>query len=180
VPMCSTNNMSSFLLQPQSLSDTLVELIPLAENDFERLFLVASDPLIWEQHPSRDRYKREVFQKYFDGALESRGALLVFDKATKEVIGSSRYYDLKPSSVAIGYTFLARKYWGGNYNKAMKRLMLDYAFQFVDSVRFHIGPDNIRSQKAVLKIGAKKTGEVELDYYGGKLVHFEYEIKKTE
>jgi RimJ/RimL family protein N-acetyltransferase len=171
--------MATFVLQPQSLSDNLVELIPLAKDDFERLFLVASDPLIWEQHPSRDRYKREVFQKYFDGALESGGAFLVFDKSTNELIGSSRYYDLKPSSVAIGYTFLARKYWGGNYNKAMKELMLNHAFQFVDSVVFHVGPDNIRSQKAVLKIGAKKTGEVELDYYGGKLLHFEYEIKKS-
>ena len=167
---------SKMNLQPAILEDHIVSIIPLKENDFNELFSVASDPLIWEQHPSSDRYKKEVFQIYFDSAVQSGSAFLLYDKVTNELIGSSRYYDYNPeeSKIAIGFTFLARKFWGGEYNRSVKKLMLDYAFRFVDSVVFHIGPSNIRSQKAILKIGAKKTGEV---LYDGK-PHFEYEIKR--
>jgi RimJ/RimL family protein N-acetyltransferase len=166
------------ILQPTILEDQLVRILPLRQNDFEKLFAVAADPLIWEQHPTWDRYKKEVFQIYFDSAIQSGSAFLLFDKATNELIGSSRYYDHNPdqSKIAIGYTFLARKFWGGEYNRSVKRLMLDYAFRFVDSVIFHIGPVNIRSQKAILKIGARKIGEV---LYDGQ-PHFEYEIRKEE
>ena len=166
-------------LQPE-LENDLIKIVPLKESDFERLFTVASDPSIWEQHPTKDRYKREIFQKYFDGAVESKSAFLVFNKATNELIGSTRFYDFKPehSSIAIGFTFLARKYWGGDYNRSMKKLLLDYAFTFVNTILFHIGSTNIRSQKAVLKIGATKINEVDFDYYGTKLLHFEYAIGK--
>jgi RimJ/RimL family protein N-acetyltransferase len=166
----------------QTLENDLISLRPLDESDFEPLYAVASDPLIWELHPSKDRYKREVFQAFFDGAVQSQAAFLVFDKATDSLIGSTRYYDFKPeiSTVAIGYTFLARAYWGGAYNKAMKQLMLDYAFANVDTVLFHIGTQNIRSQKAILKIGARFVREVDFDYYEKKLLHYEYEITKKD
>ena len=163
---------------PDLLKDNLVKLVPLNENDFENLFQLASDPLIWEQHPTRDRYKKEVFQIYFDSAFASESAFLIIDKRSNQLIGCTRYYDYneQESRVAIGYTFLARKFWGGNYNRAVKKLMLDYAFQFVNSVIFHIGPNNIRSQTAIQKIGAKKTREME---YEGQ-AHYEYEIRKNE
>jgi RimJ/RimL family protein N-acetyltransferase len=171
----------TFNLQP-TLSDSLLTLEPLLASDFERLFVVASDPLIWEMHPTRDRYKREVFQQYFDGAVESQSAFLIFEKSSDDLIGSSRYYDVRPdeSRVAIGYTFLARRFWGGTYNGALKRLMIDYAFQNFDTVYFHIGATNLRSQKAILKIGAVKVNEVDFDYYGSKLLHFEYAIRKSD
>ena len=163
-------------LQSLVLEDDLVRLEPLGQNDLERLFKVAADPLIWEQHPSKDRYKREVFQSYFDSAVSSGSAFLIFEKATGQIVGSTRYYDHNPalSRIAIGYTFLAKEFWGGKYNAAIKKLMLYYAFQFVDSVIFHVGPANIRSQQAILKLGARKIGEEE---YNGVL-HFVYEIKK--
>jgi hypothetical protein len=56
--------------------------------------------------------------------------------------------------IEIGWTFLARRYWGGRYNGEMKRLMLEHAFQTVDEVVFIIGPENHRSRRAVEKIGA--------------------------
>lgn len=117
---------------------------------------MASDPLIWEQHPSHDRYRREVFQGFFDDAMQSGGALLAIDRKDGSVIGSSRYngYDEQKSEIEIGWTFLARTHWGGRYNGEMKRLMLEHAFRFVNSVIFIIGPHNLRSQKAVEKIGA--------------------------
>jgi RimJ/RimL family protein N-acetyltransferase len=156
-----------FILQP-ILQSEIVILQPLQDNDFEALYKVASDPLVWEQHPNKNRYQREVFESFFKGAMESGGAFLAKDAVTGEVIGSSRFYDLneEKNEVLIGYTFLGRKYWGGNYNRTMKQLMLDHAFRFVDTVLFHIGAHNIRSQTAIQRIGARKIGEEEIAYYG--------------
>jgi len=157
-----------FNSQPTFLEDELIQLIPLKEGDFEELYAVASDPLVWEQHPNKLRYQRDVFQNYFEGAILSKGAFLIRDKQTHEVVGSSRYYEYDESnnSVLIGYTFIGRKFWGNSYNKALKKIMLDYAFEHVDKVYFHIGAFNIRSQKAIEKIGAVKVDEFEVEYYG--------------
>jgi RimJ/RimL family protein N-acetyltransferase len=165
-------------LQPTHLEDELVALVPLRKNHFDALYKVASNPLIWEQHPTRDRYKKEVFQLYFDSAMASGSAFVVIDKKCNELAGCSRYYDHDEteSKIAIGYTFLAIKFWGGIYNGAVKKLMLDYAFQFVDTVLFHIGPNNIRSQKAVEKIHGKKIRD--MLYEGNR--HCEYAIHKAD
>ncbi len=169
-------------LQPV-LENELILLQPLQQNDFERLFAVASDPLIWEQHPNKDRYKREVFQTYFEGAVESKGALLVIDKATGEVAGSSRFYEYNEadSSLLIGYTFIARKFWGKAYNPAMKTLMIDHAFQYVDKILFHIGANNTRSQIAIGRIGAVKQKEISVAYHGEpEKLNFEYLLGKEQ
>jgi RimJ/RimL family protein N-acetyltransferase len=149
----------SFDLQP-TLQGELLRLRPLRAEDFTDLYAVASDPLIWEQHPSRDRYREEVFREFFRGALESGGALVALDAVDGRVIGSSRFhgYDQEGSEIEIGYTFLARSHWGGRYNGEMKRLMLRHAFSFVESVIFVIGPQNLRSQRAVEKIGGVYAG----------------------
>lgn len=174
--------MKNFDLQP-TLANEYVKIQPLKADDFEALYAVASDPLLWEQHPNKDRYKREVFENFFKGAMESQGAFLVFDAQTGKVIGSSRFYelDMDKKTLAIGYTFIARDHWGGTYNPALKKLMMDYAFQFVDSVYYHIGALNLRSQKAIERLGAKKISEIEMAYYGepGKL-NFLYEIRKED
>lgn len=167
-------------LQPTLSNDTL-ELVPLKESDFEALYAVASDPLIWEQHPNPDRYKKDVFQNYFKGAIESGGAFLTKDKLTGEIIGCTRFYDYFPdkSEVKIGYTFISRAYWGKQVNPQVKKLLLNYAFQFVDQVIFHVGALNMRSQKAMEKLGAIKIGEEEVTYYGEKpMVNFVYVIRK--
>ncbi len=148
-----------FDLQP-TLTGDLVELRPLREGDFEALFAVACDPLIWEQHPCNDRWQEEVFRAFFREAMESGGAFLVLDRASGEVIGSSRYhgYDEAKREIEIGWTFLGRSHWGGAVNGEMKRLMLQHAFRFVESVVFLVGPDNIRSQRAMEKIGGVRDG----------------------
>jgi N-acetyltransferase len=142
------------------LKGELVELRPLQAEDYDDLYAVAADPLIWEQHPVKERSERQGFQLFFREALASGGALIVIDNRTQRVIGSSRFhgYDHEKSEVEIGWTFLARSHWGGRYNGEMKRLMLQHAFQFVRSVVFLIGPNNIRSQRAVEKIGAVRVG----------------------
>jgi len=155
----------SFDLQPH-LKGKLLELRPLATDDWDELFAVASDPLIWEQHPEPDRYTENVFRTFFKDALESRGAFVIIDHQTQQIIGSTRFYGYDPekSEIEIGWTFLARKYWGGRYNSEMKRLLLNHAFHFVESVVFFVGEDNVRSQKAMEKVGAIKVGTATRTY----------------
>ncbi|HSK11586.1 MAG TPA: GNAT family N-acetyltransferase [Phnomibacter sp.] len=156
---------------------------PLRAEDFERLFEAASDPLIWEQHPNKQRYQRPDFGNYFQGALESNGAYLVCDARTGEVIGSSRYYDWDAASksISIGYTFFIRKCWGKGYNHSLKALMLDHIFQFAEAVNFYVGAVNVRSQVSIERFGATKTGEEEVAYYGEAPKHnFIYTISKRD
>jgi N-acetyltransferase len=172
---------SEFEMQPH-IAGERITLRPLIAADFEKLYAVASDPLIWEQHPNKNRYKRDVFATFFEGALQSGGAFLVLKNETGEVIGSSRFYDFNAadSSILIGYTFLARNCWGTTYNRELKTLMLNHAFRFVERVYFHIGAQNIRSQKAIERLGAEKTGEQEVTYYGETpKTNFVYCITKT-
>jgi len=175
--------LESLTLQPH-LEDDLITLRPLKQEDFESLYAVASDPLVWEQHPNKDRYRREVFEIFFKGAMESKGALLAIDKESNKVVGCSRYYDLniEDKSVFIGYTFLGRPYWGHTYNKSLKELMINHAFQFVSKITFHIGANNIRSQKAIGKLGATHIGSKEMQYYGEAKsnLNFVYQIMRID
>jgi N-acetyltransferase len=149
----------SFDLQPV-LQGALVELRPLRADDFASLYAVAADPRIWEQHPVKDRHEEEAFQDFFDEQLAAGGALAAIDAHTGDVIGMSRFhgYDERRSEVEIGWTFLARSHWGGAYNGEMKHLMLRHAFRFVRNVVFLVDPQNIRSRRAVEKIGAVLVG----------------------
>jgi N-acetyltransferase len=163
-----------FELQP-ILKGELLELRPLRPEDFQELFAVASDPLIWEQHPIKDRYTAEVFKEFFREALESGGALIVIDSSVGRVIGSSRFngFDEEKGEIEIGWTFLARTHWGGIFNREMKRLMLRHAFRFVNRVIFLVGPRNLRSQRAMEKIGGIRAG-TRIDGSGRESLVFEF------
>lgn len=172
----------NFSIQP-TLESEIVSLVPLEKHDFEELFDVASDPKVWEQHPNKERYKREIFENFFQGAIESKGAFLIIDQETEEVLGSTRFYDYnnKENSILIGYTFYGTKSWGKNINTGVKKLMLDYIFQFVDKVIFHVGKDNIRSVKAMTKLGAENLGEEEVAYFGeDSKINVVFQIKKKD
>lgn len=140
-----------------SLEGQYVSLRPLKAGDFEALYLAASDPEIWEQHFEPERYKREVFAKFFKKAIDSGTALLVTDKQTGEVIGTSRFgrIDLKKRELEIGYTFLRKRCWGLPYNSELKKLMIEHAGQFMNDIYFYVSKKNIRSQKAIEKLGAQ-------------------------
>ena len=136
--------------------------------------------MIWEQHPAHDRYQEEVFKQFFQEALDSGGALVAIDRKTRKIIGSSRYFGYEPgkSEIEIGWTFLARSYWGGKYNAEMKRLMLGHAFQFVDSVVFLVGEQNFRSRRAVEKLGAVITGRrTKTDARGNVVENVVYQLR---
>ena len=165
--------------QPRLVSE-FVELRPLEVGDFDALYAISSDPLLWEQHPSKDRTRRDVFERWFDKAAASGGALVAIDRTEGCVFGTSRFdhYDAKQSQVEIGWTFISRDYWGGGYNGGMKRLMLEHAFQSVDTVVFRIHSENVRSQRAVEKLGAARVGtEIDPD---GRGDNFVFRLKRPD
>jgi RimJ/RimL family protein N-acetyltransferase len=167
----------SFDLQP-TLEGKLLLLRPLRSDDFEALHAAANDPLIWEQHPESDRYKREVFQRFFESAMKSGGAFAVIEKQSGRIMGSSRYCDLAPdcSEIEIGWTFLEREFWGGEFNREMKQLMLEHALKCVRRVVFVVGENNRRSRRALEKIGAKflkkKAAASQDGTEGSKVIYF--------
>ncbi len=170
-----------FDLQP-TLSGELLTLRPLRPDDFEALFSAASDPLIWEQHPANDRYQDGPFRAFFDESLNSGGALAARDTRDSRIIGSSRFhnYDEARSEIEIGWTFLARSHWGGRTNREVKRLMLDHAFTFVDTVVFWVGDQNWRSQGAMTKIGGVKRRGLFVRELSGDREYFIFEITKAK
>lgn len=153
-------------LQP-ILTGPHITLRPVAARDFQELCDIASDPLIWAQHPDPARGTREGFQQFFKGALKSQGCLVAIDTARESVIGCSRYTNYAPGeTVAIGYTFLARSHWGGTANAQMKRLMLRHAFTDVPEVLFTVAERNLRSRRAVGKLGAELIGAEDAPRWG--------------
>ena len=139
-----------------TLTGTYVGARPLLQSDYDALYAVAADPLIWEQHPVPNRHQEPVFRDFFAESLDSGGALLVTERQTGCVIGSSRFhgYSQAKSQIEIGWTFLARSHWGGQYNSDLKAIMARHAFQFVESIVLFISPTNLPSQRAATKIGA--------------------------
>lgn len=144
------------------LENELVKIRPLITSDFDDLFLIASDNDIWEQHPAKERSTLEGFTKFFEDAIATKSAFLIIEKATNEVIGTSRYHlNEVENAIEIGWTFYAKKFWGGTFNKVIKHLMMEYAFQSFDYILFYIDENNLRSQKAVEKIGGKRVENID-------------------
>lgn len=168
--------------QPVLIGERLL-LRPLTAEDWHALFAVASDPQIWALHPAHDRWQEPVYRAYFDDGLASGGALVAIERATGEVVGSSRFDRLDPAdggSVEIGWTFLARRLWGGGYNAEMKRLMLAHAFQWVEQVQFRVGESNVISRRALEKIGGVLTDREEFIVRAGvPQRHVIYEISRA-
>ncbi len=167
--------------QPTLEGPTLL-LRPLRPDDWDALFAVASDPLIWEVHPGHDRWQEPVFRIFFADALAHRGALVVIEKASERIVGSSRYQAHDPvdgGSVEIGWTFLERALWGGAANGELKRLMLEHAFRFVERVDFRVGEDNVRSRGAMTKIGGRLSERSSVAEMAGRQVrHVVFEITR--
>ena len=169
-------------IQPTLENDSLI-LYPLTEEDFDELYLAASDPEIWKQHPNKERWKQDVFKNFFEGAIKSKGAFKVIDKVSGRIIGSTRFYDysVEENSILIGYTFFITQFWGKGINHSVKKIMLDYIFQYVSIVDFHVGAENIRSQISITRLGIKKIAEQEVTYFGEQpKLNFVYRISKKE
>lgn len=164
------------------LEGALVTLRPSTPEDWDALFAVASDPLVWEVHPAHDRWQEPVFRAYFDAGIASGGALTILARETGAVIGSSRFDNWEPEAdeIEIGWTYLARAYWGGPYNREIKRLMLDHIHRFVGTAVFTVGVENVRSRKAMEKIGGvARPGTVDRLMAGEMKPHVIYEIRRA-
>lgn len=163
----------------QVIENNEVILTPLVDEYYNQLHDVASDPILWEHHPISNAYTAEGFDKFYKEA-KAIGSLVIIDKIKDRVIGSTRFYNYNEleSSVVIGHTFIAREYWGGGYNKSIKKLMLDYAFTHVNKVVFYVVEENIRSQKALEKLGAVAKGNITRNYEGKELKCILFEIEK--
>lgn len=163
------------------LESELVQLRPLNEADYWLLFEAASDPVLWEHHPIRNGYTGQGFGRFFREAL-AIGSLVILDKTSNKVIGCTRLYgfDEKESSVVIGHTFLARNYWGSGYNQIIKTLLLDYAFTYVNRVLFYVAENNIRSQKALEKLGARAINNMTRKYGDLEIRCICYALQKTD
>lgn len=166
-------------------------LRPLTEADWPALYAVAADRLLWAGHPAHDRWQEPVFREFFDDALAHGGALAIVDKHAPSgpegagggaVIGSSRFQGYDPAGegeVEIGWSFLARPYWGRGYNAEFKRLMLEHAFKYVGRVLFRVGAGNVISRKAMANIGGRLTGETFVVERAGRPVeHVVFEITR--
>ena len=166
--------------QPTLTGPTVI-VRPIAADDWAEMFAAASDPKIWEVHPVPDRYTEPKFRTFFDDAVKSKMAFAFVDRASGKLIGSSRYYGYEPdkSEVEIGWTFLARSHWGGGTNREVKRLMLDHAFTFVDTVIFWVGDTNWRSQGAMTKIGGIKREGLFTRELSGDRPYFIFDITKA-
>lgn len=169
-------------LQPHLVGD-LVELRPATRDDWDALYAVARDPLIWELHPAHDRWQEPVFRAFFEEGLASGGMLVVLDRATGAVVGSSRYDPRRagPDEVEIGWTFLARSHWGGRHNGEMKRLMLEHAFRSVPRVILVVGEGNLRSRRAVEKVGGRLTDRrLDAPMAGRRAPHVVYAVDRLD
>jgi RimJ/RimL family protein N-acetyltransferase len=163
-----------------TLTGALVVLRPTTEQDREALFAIASDRLIWEVHPAHDRWQKPVFDAFFDAGQESGGALTILDKDGGAIIGASRYGIPERDEVEIGWTYIARTYWGGAYNREIKRLMLDHLHRFAGVATFMVGENNIRSRKAMEKIGGVlREGRHPRTMAGEEVAHVVYEIRRS-
>jgi N-acetyltransferase len=166
--------------QPMLVGPTLT-LRPLTAADREALWQVARDRLVWDQHPDQTRYVRDGYERFFDAAVQAP-SLAVIHNASGRVIGSSRFYEWEPDkrSVAIGYTFLAREFWGGAANREMKRLMIDHALRWADTIWFHVGKCNLRSQRAMQKIGGVVAFEAQRPQHGQMIDFVYFRIDREE
>jgi N-acetyltransferase len=163
-----------------TLTGPTVLIRPVSADDWSELFAAGSDPEIWKVHPRADRYTEPAFRDYFDSAVRSKMAFVFVDRSTSRLIGSSRYYGHDPErrEVEIGWTFIVRSHWGGATNREVKRLMLDHAFSFVDTVVFWVGEQNWRSQGAMTKIGGVRRAGLFTREATGATPHFIFEIGK--
>ena len=140
-----------------NFDNNLFSLIQIKKEDFLELYFVAKDYNIWEQHPENDRWKKDKFYIFFNKGLQNNfGFLKIIDKNCNKVIGSTRFYsyDKVDDAIRIGFTFISKEYWGTSTNFLIKQIMIDYAFKYLSKIYFDIGNNNLRSRKAVEKLGA--------------------------
>lgn len=143
-----------------------VTLRPMQESDNEPLWRITKPKTFTHMLNQLNTY--EEFEKWMNAGLSqmtTSDATIVYtviDSEMNEVMGSTRMYnmDFVNKSCEIGSTFYGEKYQRTHVNTTTKFLLLSYAFETLDLIRvqFKTDADNLRSQKAIERIGATKEG----------------------
>lgn len=161
-----------FFDTPILVEDERVRIEPLEEKHFELLLPTAMETMIWEFTMAKIN-SAEDFRKYIDTALEERKQhrsypFAIFDKVQNEYLGCTRFgnVDLRNRKVEIGWTWLHPRLHGTGFNKHCKFLLLRFCFEQLQLIRVELKTSslNIRSQKAMLKIGAVKEGTLRKNF----------------
>jgi RimJ/RimL family protein N-acetyltransferase len=150
------------------LENPWIRLRFLTEHHRDALRPLAKDDRIWEYTKTlmvTDTYDQQ-FDNYFEEALalakKGGQAYVIYDAVTDAVIGMTRVYDVDHRSgrATIGHTWYIPAVWGRIHNKACKQLLLEYLFETLGFARvaFTVKSQNLRSQKALQKIGATREG----------------------
>ena len=148
------------------LEGDTIALLPLDASRQDALLTAAKDGILWElwftSVPSS-----ATINNYLDKALAEKEngqayPFVVFHKKTKQIIGSTRYYNLQPEHrrLEIGYTWYAKSYQRTRVNTECKYLLLQYAFEIKHciAVQFMTDWHNIASRNAIARLGAHQDG----------------------
>lgn len=153
------------------LNGALVELVPLEEKHFEELTVLAGEKRIWEFIPIDMSTKEKCFEAFADAILErEKGAqfpFVIVHKKERKIIGSTRLMNIEPAhkKLEIGWTWLFPDYWATAVNLECKLLLLTFCFEELKAIRVQLKTDenNIRSRKAIEKIGGQYEGVLRHD-----------------
>jgi RimJ/RimL family protein N-acetyltransferase len=153
-------------LHPVILKGELVELLPLEKELFDELYEAASDKKIWEFYVG-DWSDQSTFNKVYTEALNLREQGLEYPfviklKSNQQIIGSTRLLDIGAYNkrLEIGGTWLMPQYWATAINFDCKLSLLTFCFDEINANRVQLKTqhDNLRSRKAIEKIGGKYEG----------------------
>lgn len=148
------------------LGDDKITLLPLTADHIQEMRRLSGDSDIWTWY-TEDLTNPDALGSWMTKRLEEsqRGEKMsyaVLLNETGEIIGSSSYghIDWTEKGIEIGWTWLGREFIGSGINKHMKYLMLSHAFDTMSIERLELRTDeeNVRSRKAMEKIGAKHDG----------------------
>lgn len=159
--------MTHDLKMPEVLEGNRVKLIPLVMDHAEELWESAKNEDLWQHYTFRRMENFDKFKDFLAGSLKEaetgRGfTFTIIDKAFGKMRGGTSFLDIQPASrsLEIGRTWLAKELHGTGLNAECKFLLLRYCFEEMKLIRvfFKTDSNNIRSQKAMEKIGAKFEG----------------------
>jgi RimJ/RimL family protein N-acetyltransferase len=151
---------------PVTLEGEKVKLVPLESAHFSALLEVGRQEKIWE-FISINGADSEVLLLHLKTAILKRATgeqypFTVIDKVTGDIIGCTMFHNIYPEhrKLEIGWTWYHPAYWRTGYNRECKRLLLDYCFNTIKTIRVQFVTDehNHRSRTAILGIGATFEG----------------------
>jgi len=157
---------SDFFQKEHILENERVRLEPLTQMHYDKLLPVALQEELWE-FTSVTVKNEDDFLKYFNQALSDKKQqdaypFAIYDKQTNQYAGSTRYGSIsfENKRVEIGWTWYHPSLQRSGLNKNCKFLLLSYAFDtlLLNRVELKTSLTNLKSQGAMLKIGAVKEG----------------------